>query len=278
MSKQPSVSIVVPCHNQGHFLDDAIASVERCDHDLYELIIVNDGSTDPYTQDLMKKLEQAGYQVINQPNMGLATARNNGIRAARGRYILPLDADNKVRPNYLACGIEVLEKYPEVGVVYGDPWFFGDRQGRRRVPAFDVRLLPLINTIDACALFRKEVWEDCGGYDPHMPVSGHEDWDLWLSASARGWKFYHLDEVTFDYRVRSNSMLATTNLEGNCRKNEEYLWRKHAMLVKQQYEKFYHWEPQVEVFRRRPIWTTLRLLSRSYFPTFHKQLQKLFRS
>src|SRR5437899_68511 len=99
--RPPFVSVIIPCFNHGEFLMDAVHSVEECARTLYEIIIVNDGSTDPPTVQLLKDLEEKGYNIINQNNQGLAAARNNGIAAATANYILPLDADNKIRPEYI---------------------------------------------------------------------------------------------------------------------------------------------------------------------------------
>jgi len=90
------VSIVVPCFNDGRFLGDAIESAEANQSGNYEIIIVNDGSTDAGTLELLKTIESRGHQVIHQENRGLGFSRNVGIAAARGAYILPLDADNRI--------------------------------------------------------------------------------------------------------------------------------------------------------------------------------------
>src|SRR4030081_1250241 len=152
----PPVSVVIPCYNHGRYIREAIESVEQCDSRLYEIIIVNDGSTDPQTQGVMVQLEREGYHVISQENQGLAVSRNNGINAARGCYILPLDADNKIHPSYLAIGIQILDTRPEVGVVYGRPELFGDTAARNypEVGGFDLHRLVISNYIDACAVVR----------------------------------------------------------------------------------------------------------------------------
>ncbi len=98
MQFSPPVSIIIPCFNHGKFLLEAIKSVEKCDKRLYELIIINDGSTDSFTANLIKSLLSQGYHVIEHENSGLSAARNTGIKAAHGRYILPLDADNRISP------------------------------------------------------------------------------------------------------------------------------------------------------------------------------------
>jgi glycosyltransferase involved in cell wall biosynthesis len=227
------VSIVIPCFNHGRFLREAIASVEQCDRDSYELIIVNDGSTDAETGKVIGDLQAAGYHVINQDNQGLAAARNAGIRVAKGAYILPLDADNRIKPDYIYKATHILDSNPEVAVAYGKPEYFGDpvELPLKPVTEFDVIQLLDGNFIDACAVFRKSAWEKCGGYDMSMPAPGLEDWDLWLSMSARGYRFYFINEVLFDYRVRHESMIHGLLQNGKFSSVVDYLTRKHPMFA-----------------------------------------------
>ncbi len=226
-----ALSVIIPCYNQGEYLLDAIASVEGCFEANIELIIVNDGSTEPLTLEVLDYLQNQGYQIIHQPNQGLATARNVSIKVAQGEYILPLDADNKIKPDYISKGIEILDQFPTVGVVYGDVEFIGDRTGIWQVPEFDPTRLLQGNYIDACAVFRKTLWQDCGGYDSHIPDKlGFEDWDLWLSALEKGWEFYHISEVLFNYRVRANSMVTRCLIPENQEKLIRYLKKKHQLL------------------------------------------------
>lgn len=228
---RPFVSVVIPCFNHGEFLPEAIASVEQCERASYELIIVNDGSTDEQTCKTIGDLQAAGYRVIQQTNQGLAAARNAGIQAANGAYVLPLDADNRIRPNYISKAVEILEANPQVSVVYGRPHYFGDAPVNPipEVAAFNLARLLQDNFIDACAVIRKTAWNECGGYDSGMPALGLEDWDLWLSLAERSHQFFFLDDVVFDYRVRRDSMI---NGLGNGHRAQviEYLEHKHPLL------------------------------------------------
>ena len=231
-----SVSVIIPCFNHGEFLMDAVHSVEDCAKNLYEIVIVNDGSTDPPTVQLLKHLQERGYNIINQNNQGLAAARNKGIAGATGNYILPLDADNKIRPEYIHEGIRILDRYPEVGVVYGNAQYFGDKSGPWNLPAFDRLRLIVKNYIDACAVFRREIWVKAGGYDAHMPFQGFEDWDLWLAAASQGWEFFHLREVVFDYRYRNDSMIRSLSKNANdqCL---QYLFAKYYAFIHSEVKK-----------------------------------------
>ncbi len=213
MMLQGKISIVVPCFNHGQMLLDTLASIERVRVDsLAEVIVVNDGSTDPLTCRVFQELDSSKYVIIHQENRGLGPARNAGIALAKGEFILPVDSDNLIRRAYLDQGAAVLVANADVGIVYGDREFFGERRGTDRVAEFDWASIVRGNYIDACALYRRAVWESVNGYDEKMPRMGYEDWDFWLRAALRGWKFLHLNEVAFDYQVRTGSMLSETSL------------------------------------------------------------------
>lgn len=218
---------------------DAIHSVERCDRQLCEVIIVNDGSTDAHTVQLTRELERTGYQVINQDNQGLAMARNSGITAAKGKYILPLDADNRIRPKYISESVTILDKRREAGVVYGNAEYFGEREGLWTIPSFDFPRLLVGNFIDACAVYRRRIWEELGGYDAHMPAMGLEDWEFWIRAAALGWKFVHINEVLFDYRVRSQSMIGELSQSQKKQECYQYIYGKHCMIIRDELKRLY---------------------------------------
>jgi len=228
------ISIIIPCFNHGSFLLDAIASLETCNADLFEVIIVNDGSDEQNTLQILKTLEKK-YEVINQLNAGLGAARNRGVRASQSDFILPLDADNLLYPNYLTGGLKILESDPQIGVVYAKRKFFGDGNFKKyRQPGkFNLESLIVDNYIDACALIRKSALLECGGFATDLPEQGLEDWDLWLSMVERKWKFSFLDEVAYAYRVRDDSMTSIMMEEESSKANIEYLSRKHAMLLRE---------------------------------------------
>src|SRR5436309_10974086 len=160
------VSIVIPCFNQGAMLREALASVEQVRNaNLLEVIIVDDGSSEVETSKILSKIAEAGYSVVAQPNRGVGAARNAGIRLAKGEFILLLDSDNRLRDVYLNEGVSLLKKHPSIGVIYTDAEYFGDRSGRWHVPNFNLSSLLRMNFIDACALYRKKLWEELGGYD-----------------------------------------------------------------------------------------------------------------
>jgi glycosyltransferase involved in cell wall biosynthesis len=205
------VSIVVPCFNDGPMLREALASIEAVrNENLLEVIVVDDGSSEAETSRILDEIAEAGQRVLRQANRGPAAARNAAIQLAKGEFILPLDSDNRLRDVYLNEGVSLLTKNPRIGVIYSDAEYFGERDGRWHVPEFDLLLLVRRNFIDACALYRKKLWEEVGGYDEHRPLSGWEDWDFWLRIAAHGGSFVHLPTIGFDYRVRQDSTIVRT--------------------------------------------------------------------
>ncbi len=226
----PAVSVVIPCYEHGEFLIEAIASVERAMTVPYELIVVDDGSRAAGTLAVLDTLRRAGYRILAQDHSGLAAARNRGVAAARAEVILPLDADNRLRAGFVEEALQVLQQEPRVGAVYGDRWELGLRSGRVEVGVFDLARLICGNYIDAFALTRKSLIEECGGYDERMPLPGAEDWDLWLSAVERGWELRRLDRVAFDYRVRPESVLTQLSEPGAFAQVQRYVLAKHHQL------------------------------------------------
>jgi len=207
------VSIVIPCFNDGVMLHEALASVEKvANENLLEVILVDDGSSEIETKKILTEVEKAGYCVVSQSNRGVSAARNAGIRLAKGEFILPLDSDNRLRDVYLKEAVSLLKENSSIGVIYTDAEYFGEREGRWNVPEFDLLSLVRMNFIDVCALYRKKLWEEVGGYDEQMPPMGLEDWDFWLRMALRGSRFVHVPKIGFDYRVRSESLIVKARL------------------------------------------------------------------
>lgn len=206
----PKVSIVIPCFNHGDFFGETLDSVLAQTFTDYEIIIVNDGSTDMATVDMLHRLELANTKVFHTENRGVSAARNLGISMAGGDYILPLDADDKIGPSYLELAVNVLVNSQEVAAVYFDRILFGDREGAAPLPDYDPISLLTENCVYA-ALFRKADWQCVGGFREKM-VYGWEDWDFWISLSALGKQFVKIPKPLFFYRIRNNSRDHSLNM------------------------------------------------------------------
>lgn len=204
LSDSPRVSVIIPCYNHGEFLDETVDSVLAQTFTDFEIIIVDDGSTDPETVRLLKGYQRPKTTVLHTPNGGVSAARNTGIERARGGYILPLDADDRIAPTYMEKAVAILDARPEVGVVYCDEEMFGEREGKWDLPEYDPVAELFDNLIHPAAFFRKTDWEKVGGYSSAF-LYGWEDWDFWVSMSELNKKVSKIPEILYYYRVRSVS-------------------------------------------------------------------------
>jgi glycosyltransferase involved in cell wall biosynthesis len=218
VNNTPILTVVIPCYNMGEFIDATVDSILAQSFKGFEIIIVDDGSDDPETVTKLDELAARGLAVLRTPNRGVASARNCGVKAARGRYILPLDADDLIEPDYLEKAIRLLEDNSEVAVVSCDAELFGETSGVRRLPDFSSERLLSENLLFASALFRKSDWQAVGGYCTAFRF-GWEDWDFWIAMTRRGGKVVRIAEPLLKYRIRSNS-----------RDRSMTLWQKGCMI------------------------------------------------
>jgi glycosyltransferase involved in cell wall biosynthesis len=211
----PVVSVIIPCFAQATYLPDAVNSVVVQTFRDWELIIVDDGSPDGawvVAEDLIRRFPASRISLLRQQNAGLAAARNAGIARAVGRFILPLDADDRLDPNMLEASVAELNARPEVGIVYTDQIEFGESDRVVRLPEFDADLLCAANQLSYCALFRRGVWDAVGGYNPNM-ADGYEDWDFWIASVEKGFGARRLPRPLFYYRVKNVSMYTRAQLK-----------------------------------------------------------------
>lgn len=232
MSASPgmaAVGVVIPCYNDGEFLLEAIASVEETRRAGAIVTVVNDGSTDAATLRVLEDVRAGGVTVIDQPNRGLAAARNAGWSACERPYILFLDADNLMVAGATEAMAAVLHADAFVSVVYGDREEFGEREALVKQPLCDLPELLAGNRIDACAMVRRSALVASGGFDEAMR-DGYEDWELWIRMMSAGYRFIHLDRPLFRYRVRGNSLVSRANDPAMRSRIVGYVANKHATL------------------------------------------------
>ncbi len=223
------VSIIITCYNDGEFIEEAIKSVEDSLYNNIEILIIDDNSSDLATQAKLQSLLSKGYNVQRlSKNQGVGNARNHGIKLATGKYILPLDADDRLKPAYLSKAVEVFENKYNIGVIYCNVQRFGAKSSVRIAPEFKFAQLLAGNFIASCSLFRKELWEKSAGYDSNMP--NYEDWEFWISLAKLDAGFFHLNEVLFEYRAKETSKISRC-LDPNHRVNVvNYVVNKHLEL------------------------------------------------
>jgi len=205
------ISIIIPCYNHGTYLLEALNALAELKTEFeYEVIVVDDGSTDSETLCILDQLRHLGkYNIIHQLNQGVGVARNTGISASSGQFIIPLDADNMlVSANWPAC-IAHLRANPRGAVAYGDAQFFGSQDGVWVNSPLDITKMVTDNQIDNCVIIRRSALADVGGYNTNKAFQSHADWLLWLSLLTKGWQFHYQPGVFFRYRVVADSMLRT---------------------------------------------------------------------
>ena len=198
------VSVVIPCFNAGLLLDEAVRSALAQTHAELEVVVVDDGSIDRTTIELLEHAAWPRTTIIRQANRGPAAARNRAIREARGQYILPLDADDTIEPTYVEKAVAILDSRSTVGVVYCRARKFGAEQGPWGLPDYTLRELVIDNVIFVTALYRKPAWEAVGGYNESLR-HGVEDYEFWVKMVHHGCEVVQLDEYLFNYRVQEVS-------------------------------------------------------------------------
>ncbi|EDZ94635.1 glycosyl transferase family 2 [Limnospira maxima CS-328] len=205
-SDEPLVSIIIPCYNQGQYLDEAIASVVAQTYSNWECWIINDGSQDQTSSVVKRWLEKYGDRQLNlieTPNRGVVSARNLGFSKSRGELILCVDADDKIHPEFIAEACQILSKYPQVGFVYSDIQHFGENHETVSHGDFDLRSFLQQNQAPVTSLFRAEIYRNIGGFKTVMEA-GWEDWEFWISACEIGWLGYRLPKPYLFYRQHSS--------------------------------------------------------------------------
>jgi glycosyltransferase involved in cell wall biosynthesis len=202
------ISVVIPCFNQAQFLDESIESVRAQTHSSKELIVIDDGSTDSSARVASRYPD---VKLVRQSNMGLAAARNSGIKASSGDYLVFLDADDYLEPNALAAGLSCLIKHPECAFAWGR-YRIRDAQGEVYEPGWNrdqhndayARLLCGNHiAMHATVMYKRDTLELIGGFDARLPAC--EDYDVYLRITRRFPIVGH-ENVVAEYRRHGNNM------------------------------------------------------------------------
>ena len=230
------ISVVIPLFNYGGYVTEALESVRAQTIDALDLIVVDDCSTD---DSLVVALAWAKEQALtgrfnrivvmrNHVNCGLARTRNAGVDAAETDFVVPLDADNRLLPEFCTRTLETL-RGSCAAFAYTKIQCFGDHDHVIGTDAFSQMQFAQANYIDAMALIAKWAWAAVGGYT-HIQ-HGWEDYDFWCCCVERGIWGVHVPEVLAEYRFHSTSMLRTiTEVQHNKRAVVQHLEARHRWL------------------------------------------------
>ena len=233
------VSVIMPCYNDGAYIEESIECVWKQKYPELELIVVDDGSDDENTIHILEKIQKdARCTVVRTNHEGPSGARNAGIKKAKGKYILPLDSDDLIDETYISKAVEAIEAKPERGVVYCYADLFGEMTGRWDLPDYSFDQMLRDNIVFITALFYKEDWEKVGGFNLNMK-KGMEDYDFWIGILEIGREIYQIPEVLFHYRIKKRSR--TTSLMDDIDKVKEmyrYIYDNHPAFY-QKYQREY---------------------------------------
>jgi glycosyltransferase involved in cell wall biosynthesis len=211
----PAISVITPAYNVARLLPETVASALSQTWRDFEMLIVDDGSTDD-TQQVARSWERADprIRVFTRENGGIAAARNTAIEQARGEYFALLDGDDLWHPTFLECQMRVFDRMPSVDIVTGNAYNLGSsRHGQPVNPVGTAcRELSLLDILEVetsvfiMSIFRRAVIDRVGRFDDQLRAN--EDYDLWIRAAHAGFVFIHNPVPLGHYRRRPESVSA----------------------------------------------------------------------
>jgi glycosyltransferase involved in cell wall biosynthesis len=233
---KPLISVVIPCFNDAKYIEQSVLSALNQTYPNIEVIVVDDGSNIE-TKAALRKIEPKVTKLITQENQGQSTARNVGIREAKGDYILTLDSDDYFDSTFCEKGMELFLRKKDVKIVscHTKLLFEDGTSTIFKTLGGNIESFLCKNCALGSSMFKKEDWSVCGGYDETMR-SGYEDWEFFIRLLKNGGNAAIIQEPLYYYRKRSN----TTTDKADKLKYEllKYIYNKHLELYKDNFEIF----------------------------------------
>jgi glycosyltransferase involved in cell wall biosynthesis len=263
------VSIITPVFNGEQTIELTIKSVLNQSYLNWELIIVNDGSIDN-TLKIVKEYSNDKIIVIDSENHGVSSARNLAVSFSRGKYLVPLDADNTLESDFLIACLKNFECDSNLRLVYTEANLFGEESGLWNLSNYNFKTMLHFNMIDNCAMYLKEDFDRVGGYRTNM-VNGLEDWDFWIALLSvyEDKQVYKIDLPLFNYRVSKSSrrmtLLESKNFDSmlqNIVYNNFEIYNSHFPDI---HNRIISYDYQSNVLKKWPVRVILSLIN-----TFHK--------
>lgn len=198
------VSVIIPVFNAEKYVAETLHSILQSDYREIEVVCVDDGSTDQSAQ-LVEEIAKTDDRVrlLRQENAGVCRARNAAVAASKGKYILPIDADDLVMPSFISDAVRILEARPEVKAVVPKTKFFGAKEGLWNLPPFSRKLLARKNMIPVSALYRRADFDRTRGYCEELKA--REDWEFWIQMLKDGGEVAYLPNLSLRYRIHGQS-------------------------------------------------------------------------
>lgn len=248
------ISVIIPCYNQGQYLNQAIESVIQQTYNSWECIIVNDGSPDN-TEEIALKLCSKDHRIkyLVKLNGGLSSARNYGISNSSGEYVIVLDADDKLAPSYIEKCLKEFLSSPKTKIVYSEAYKFDGVQEKWNLEEYSFNRLLITNMIYCSAMFKRCDWQKAGGYNESLK-RGSEDWEFWLRMLDENSIVKRIPEILFFYRVKPTSMF-TQMKEADFDEAYWTAFEQHLSLYKLHYS-----SPQFAYLKNSQLQNEIQLL------------------
>lgn len=220
----PKVSIVIPVYNGETYLEESIESVIAQTFQDWELWLVNDGSTDrsPEIMETYTKMDKRIRILTNPENLKLPRTLNKGFQHTQGEYLTWSSDDNRYAPDAIEIMVQALDASPDYGLVYCDMDYIHENGIALAHQSPDLHRLYVEDCIGACFMYRREVLETVGEYDPDMILV--EDYDYWLRIS-RKYSILHIPKCAYHYRFHENSLTMT--------RQREVAFQRHRMRLRE---------------------------------------------
>lgn len=234
MNKSKLISIIIPCYNDFLYVEQSVNSALNQTYPNIELIVVDDGSNEE-TKTVLKRLEPKITKLIAQENQGQSKARNVGITAATGEYILTLDSDDFFEPTFCEKAITIFENEENAKIVTCNARLIFDKSRSyisKPRGGFITDFL-FSNSALGTSLFKKEDWRICGGYDENMR-QGFEDWEFFIRLLKNGGQAVVIDEPLYNYRRSDHSTTTRANVVKH--NLQRYIYNKHRDLFTMHFE------------------------------------------
>jgi glycosyltransferase involved in cell wall biosynthesis len=237
--QEDSLEIIIPLYNLGHHLKECLTSVYNSESSLqFTVTIVDDCSTDDSLavarKLAMELIDHPGHRLTsvysNPKNVHLSATRNIALARTSSTLIICLDADDMIPPNYIEDNYKNILEH-DVDISYTNSQCFGTSSQLLTWPEFSIDLIRESPFINCSAMYKRNVWDKAGPYDETMKL-GWEDYDFWLSAAKRGFKFRKCNTTYLAYRQSESSMINTTNEQANQFKIREHLREKHPAFYR----------------------------------------------
>lgn len=243
----PLVSVIVICYNQNDCIVKALESVRDQTYSTIECIVVDDGSQDNTKSTVLNFCKQdSRFRYIFKENGGPSSARNTGLEASSGTYVLPLDGDDYLSDRYISLAVDRFVRFPDTDMVYCKAEFFGERQGEWELKDYTYRSLLLENSIFCSSIYKTTRAKEIAGYDESLK-HGYEDWDFnirYLNASSNVYLipetcfFYRISKSSRDIDLKASASRLNATRKQVLRKNFDIYWNEFEDLI----DVIKHWE------------------------------------